>query len=104
VAESIRQETPVKQLNEDVSREYPLGAPGATPHSVAASDSTGVMRQADLESEARTIAAYRERVRAITLDVHEIRRNELEHWVEFWPAPGAGEPDSTRARHGRKVG
>ena len=70
-----------------------------------AGDKAAAIPQADLESEIRVIAAYRDRVRAIAEDVLQIPRQELDTQIdlEFATAPGADRPDPSMARGTQKA-
>lgn len=77
----------------------------ATPKPVKLSDDTKDMLRFDLENEAETIKAYRERVReaeaigefAIAEDIRGILLNEQDHLIELATALGEDPPDlSTR--------
>ena len=81
--------------------DYLGGSPTTKPEAVKVTDDPREMLRADLESENRTIRAYRERVRqcealgeyAIAEDVREILRQEQEHQTDLATALGEDVPD-----------
>jgi bacterioferritin len=80
--------------------DYLGGTPGVEPKPVKVPDDARGMLRADLENEANTIRAYRERVRqcealsefAIAEDIREILRQEQEHLVDLATALGEDAP------------
>ena len=80
--------------------DYLGGMPVAEPKAVKLSDDAKTMLRADLENEANTIRAYRERVRqcealnefAIAEDIREILRQEQEHLIDLATALGEDAP------------
>jgi bacterioferritin len=80
--------------------DYLGGTPGVEPKPVKVIDDARGMLRADLENEANTIRAYRERVRqcealsefAIAEDIREILRQEQEHLVDLATALGEDAP------------
>ena len=80
--------------------DYLGGAPGVQPKAVKVTDDAKEMLRADLENEANTIRAYRERIRqcealsefAIAEDIREILRQEQEHLVDLATALGEDAP------------
>jgi len=80
--------------------DYLGGTPGVEPKPVKVADDARGMLRADLENEANTIRAYRERVRqcealsefAIAEDIREILRQEQEHLVDLATALGEDAP------------
>ena len=79
--------------------------PVTTPLPVVQSDDPRTMLRADLDNEAKTIRAYRERVRqceglgeyAIAEDIREILRQEQEHLVDLATALGENPPDVSKS-------
>ena len=80
--------------------DYLGGMPVVTPKPVTVSDDAETMLRADLENEANTIRAYRERIRqcealsefAIAEDIREILRQEQEHLIDLATALGEDVP------------
>jgi bacterioferritin len=80
--------------------DYLGGMPVVEPQPVKVSDDAETMLRADLENEANTIRAYRERVRqcealnefAIAEDIREILRQEQEHLIDLATALGEDAP------------
>jgi len=80
--------------------DYLGGTPGVEPKPVKVTDDAKGMLRADLENEANTIRAYRERIRqcealsefAIAEDIREILRQEQEHLVDLATALGEDAP------------
>ena len=78
----------------------------ATPKPVKLSDDTKDMLRFDLENEADTIKAYRERVReaeaigefAIAEDIRGILLNEQDHLIELATALGEDPPDLSTSK------
>ncbi|HEY6214841.1 MAG TPA: ferritin-like domain-containing protein [Vicinamibacterales bacterium] len=85
--------------------DYLGGMPVTTPLPVVQSDDPRTMLRADLDNEAKTIRAYRERVRqceglgeyAIAEDIREILRQEQEHLVDLATALGENPPDVSKS-------
>ena len=81
--------------------DYLGGDPGVEPKPVRTSNDPAAMLRFDLENEANTIRAYRERVRqcealgeyAIAEHVREILKDEQEHLVDLATALGEDPPD-----------
>lgn len=81
--------------------DYLGGDMTATPKPVKLSDDTREMLRFDLENEAETIKAYRERLReaealgeiAIAEDIRAIMLNEQDHLIELATALGEDPPD-----------
>ncbi len=81
--------------------DYLGGDPAVEPKPVRTSDDPAAMLRFDLENEANTIRAYRERVRqcealgehAIAQHVREILKDEQEHLVDLATALGEDPPD-----------
>src|SRR5262245_31524487 len=84
--------------------DYLGGMPTATPQPVKQSEDAVTMLRADLENEANTIRAYRERIGqceaigeyAIAEDIREILRQEQEHLIDLATALGEDPPDVSR--------
>lgn len=84
--------------------DYLGGMPAVTPKAVVQSEDAREMLRADLNNEADTIRAYRERVRecetlgefAIAEDIREILREEQEHLIDLATALGENPPDVAR--------
>lgn len=84
--------------------DYLGGMPAVAPKPVVQSEDAREMLRADLNNEADTIRAYRERVRecealgeiAIAEDIREILREEQEHLIDLATALGENPPDVAR--------
>src|SRR5262245_10748403 len=84
--------------------DYLGGMPTATPMVVKQSDDAVTMLRADMDNEAATILAYRERVGqcealqefGIAEDIREILRQEQEHLIDLATALGEDPPDLSR--------
>jgi bacterioferritin len=84
--------------------DYLGGMPAVAPKAVVQSEDAREMLRADLNNEAETIRAYRERVRqcealgefAIAEDLREILRDEQEHLIDLATALGENPPDVSR--------
>ena len=84
--------------------DYLGGMPTVTPQPVVQSEDAREMLRADLNNEAETIRAYRERVGqcetlgefAIAEDIREILRDEQEHLTDLATALGENPPDVSR--------
>lgn len=84
--------------------DYLGGMPAVMPKAVVQSDDPREMLRADLNNEAETIRAYRERVGqcetlgefAIAEDIREILRDEQEHLIDLATALGENPPDVGR--------
>ena len=80
--------------------DYLGGMPGVQPKPVKVTDEARGMLKADLENEANTIRAYRERVRqceelnefAMAEEIREILRQEQEHLIDLATALGEDVP------------
>jgi bacterioferritin len=83
--------------------DYLGGTPTVVPKPVKLSDDPKALLRFDLENEAETIRAYRERVRqcealgefAMSEDIREIVRQEQEHLIDLATALGEDPPDMT---------
>ncbi len=81
--------------------DYLGGTPTVVPKPVKLSDDPKALLRFDLENEAETIRAYRERVRqcealgeyAMSEDIREIVRQEQEHLIDLATALGEDPPD-----------
>jgi bacterioferritin len=90
--------------------DYLGGTPVVTPKAVKQSDDPKAMLQADLENEAVTIRAYRERLKqcealeefAIAEDIREILRQEQEHLSDLANALGIDVPDVSKNAKGKR--
>jgi bacterioferritin len=84
--------------------DYLGGEPTVTPLRVKQSDDPTVMLRADLDNEAVTIRAYRERLKqaeeleeyGIAEDLREIIRQEQEHLTDLASALGIDPPDVSK--------
>lgn len=84
--------------------DYLGGMPAVMPKPVVQSEDAREMLRADLNNEADTIRAYRERIRecealqefAIAEDLREILREEQEHLIDLATALGENPPDVAR--------
>jgi bacterioferritin len=80
--------------------DYLGGTPGVQPKPVKVTEEARGMLKADLENEANTIRAYRERVRqcealnefAMAEEIREILRQEQEHLIDLATALGEDVP------------
>lgn len=90
--------------------DYLGGTPVVTPKPVKQSDDPATMLRADLENEAVTIRAYRERLKqcetleefAIAEDIREILRQEQEHLSDLANALGIDVPDVSKGAKGKR--
>ena len=86
--------------------DYLGGMPTVSPLPVKQSENAEEMLRADLQNEADTIRAYRERVQqaealgeyAIAEDIREILRQEQEHLIDLATALGEDAPDVSASR------